>query len=387
MSIDSEKSKKLDPIKLEDSFHESLFLDILKMNSQNLSEFIEEQFINNPVVEVEPSYDDLEYGERFKRKLEWLEDIDEENRVYNESLSRSEEDELSTTAQRENTLQEHLISQLDYIGLSDLDYSISKYIVYSLDENGYLKTDLKNIARYFHVNLEKAKQVLKLIQNLDPPGVGARNLRECLKIQLKYMDVKKKEIFKLVDVCLDKLANNDINVIAKELGVSLEEARKFSTVIKSLNPKPGSTFTSGKQTLFVKPDIIVVKFKGYFEVLFNELAIPRISINNEYRNLLKTTKDSQIRKYVSEKIQHAELVIKYIERRNSILINISKSLITMQQEFFNKGPGHLAPLNLKDTAKHLSIDESTLKRAIYGKYLRCSWGTYSFKYFFPSELD
>jgi RNA polymerase sigma-54 factor len=362
-------------------------LSILGMSSHELTSYIEEQFLDNPVIEIEPKYDELEYEEKLKRKLEWLDNIDEHNRVYAGSLESDDNPEFPYPADEEPNLQDHLISQLNFISLHSDDYTAAKYIIYSLDENGFLKAETKDIARRLHTTDERIESLIKLVQSMDPAGVGARNMSECLSLQLRRLNIKSRTAFEIINRHLDKLAANRLDAIAKELGTSVKEVKKHTALIRTLNPKPGSAFAAAGKTVYIRPDIIVVKFKDYYDVLVNDLAIPGIHINSYYKSVLNSSNDTETVNYISEKIRQASLIVKCITQRNNTLKNIAKAIINMQKEFFRQGPGHLAPLRLRDVAEELRIHESTVSRAINKKYLQCSWGIFSMKYFFPSSLQ
>lgn len=363
-------------------------IKILQMGYQELNSFVEQQALENPVIEVEPNYDELEEHEKLQKKLDWLEDRDEENRIYYQSVREEKDDyDYAIASNEEDSLQYHLLSQLDLFSLNNSDYKVVKYLIQSLNENGYLEIDIKSVAEFFKISVEKVESLLKIVQSFEPWGVGARNLKECLTIQLKNKKLKDKNLYTIVNNYLDELGKNKLNVIAKALNISIEEVKNLYSIIKSLNPHPGNAYSSGHQTRYIKPDIIVVKFKDYYEVLLNDFSYPKINISSYYRNILNNTSDVKTRNYITEKIDQASWIMKCIEQRNTTLLNVSKAIVDFQTRFFDKGPGHLVPMILKDIAERLSIHESTVSRAIRDKFLQSSWGIFELKYFFSSGFD
>jgi RNA polymerase sigma-54 factor len=363
------------------------FVKILQMGQQELNSFAEQQALENPVIEIEPNYDELEYTEKIKKKLDWLEDMDEENRVYYQSSQDKDDYEYTAVSDHEESLQHYLLSQLELLSLDDSDYKIVKYIIQSLNENGYLDTNIEDIAITFNTTKEHIEKNLGIVQSFEPSGVGARDLKECLMIQLKNKGIEDKNLFHLINYYLDELGKNKLNVISKELGISIEAVKDLYSIIKTLNPHPGGSFSSGHDIRYIKPDIIVVKFKDYYEVLLNDLAYPKMSISNYYKNILDSSNDRETRSYIAKKIEQASWIMKCIEQRNNTLLSVAKTIVDIQKQFFDKGPGNLIPMILKDVAEKLSIHESTVSRAIHDKFLQSSWGIFELKYFFSSGFD
>lgn len=360
-------------------------IEVLLMGQQDLNSFIEQQSLENPVIEVNPNYDELEPVEKLKKKLEWLEENDNDNKVYYKGFD-DEKYEYTMVDTGEKSLAEYLIEQLDYLTLGELEYRIAERIISYLDENGYLECRLEDLSNELDVSVKQVEEVLKIVQSFEPYGVGARDLKECLLIQLRNRDIEDKNLTLLIMNYLEDLGKNKLNVIAKGLNVTLDEVKKLQTDIKNLNPYPGSTFGCAQQTRYIRPDIVVVKFKDYFEVLLNEFSYPRIGISEQYSSLIQGPCDEETKEYITNKINQACWIIKAIEQRNSTLRNVSKAIVDMQHDFFNRGPKHLVPMILSDIAERLSIHESTVSRAINDKYLQCSWGIFKLKYFFSGGV-
>ncbi|WHH57586.1 RNA polymerase factor sigma-54 [Petroclostridium sp. X23] len=363
------------------------FVKILQMGYQELNKFIEQQSLENPVIETEPNYEDMEHYEKLKKKLEWLEDSDEENRIYHQAPEDKDDFQHTIVSNEQDSLEYHLLSQLELLSLSSAEYKIAKYLIQSLDQNGYLEMDVNEIAEIFKVNVEIVQNCLKIIQTFEPSGVGAQTLKECLLIQLKNKDIQNDQLSMLITHYLDELGKNKLHTIAKEMNITIDEVKKLYSIIKTLNPYPGNSFSSGQQVRYIKPDVIVVKFKDYYEVLLNDFAYPKMNISSYYKSMLTSANDNDTKSYISKKIEQASWIIKCIDQRNSTLLNVAKVIVEVQKKFFDVGPGHLVPMILKDVADLLSVHESTVSRTVNDKYLQCPWGIFELKYFFSSGFN
>ncbi len=361
-------------------------IKILQMGCQELIKHIEQEALENPMIEIEPMDEELDHYEKLKRKLDWLSASDEENRVYYQTSCDTDDCSYTAISENENTLEHYLLSQLDLLSLSPVDYKIAYYIIQSLDENGYLKTTLGDISKMLRSNKNKVESILKIIHSLEPPGIAARNLKECLTLQLIYKGVTDKNAFSLVDRYLEMLGKNKLDFIAKELNISMDEVKRITSMVKSLNPRPGNICSTIRSTRYVTPDVVVVKFKDYYEVLINDFSYPKIKISSYYKNTLLHTTDKNAKDYIINKMKQASWIMKCLEQRNTTLSRVAKAIVDIQKKFFDMGPGYLVPMILKDIAEKLEVHESTVSRAVNDKYLQCSWGIYEMKYFFSTGL-
>lgn len=182
------------------------------------------------------------------------------------------------------------------------------------------------------------------------------------------------------------LSKNRLEVISKELGVSIDEVKNAYKVIKTLNPRPGISFGYKSQTQYITPDLIVVKFSDYYEVLLNDYFQPQISISRYYQNILKEKLENEVKEYISKKIKEADWIINCISQRNSTLLKVTRMIVEQQRMFFDKGPKYLVALNQQKIANHIGVHESTVSRAVSGKYLQCSWGIFGLDYFFTNGI-
>ena len=364
-------------------------MEILQMSCQELNEYIKDMALENPVVDIEDSYEVPDKASDLVKKLEWLDSIDERNRIYYRQEYAEDAEEKRLMDYSENIgeeLSEYLLHQLLTVELSDLQYDIIQYMVYSLDSKGYMEEELTDIAERFETTVDFVEEQLKLLQNLDPAGVCARNVEECLLLQLNREKEKDLTACAIVSDYLELLGKNQLHVIAKKMKVSLEEVIRACDHIKELNPKPGSGFDARGHLKYITPDVTVVKLSNYYEILLNEYTYPKIGINHFYKQVLENETSKETQKYIIDKIRQAEWIQNCIGQRNSTLMRVSKTIVDYQHTFFDLGMGHLKPLRLQDVAEILDVHESTVSRAIRDKYLQCSWGIFPMNYFFSKSL-
>lgn len=378
-----ELSQKL---KLTQSMRQAIA--ILRMGHLELTSYLQRQAEENPLLEVvEPADDEEVDPDRLRQQLDWLAEPYE---VYTPDYSppfEQQNEQWDPVADDHLTLEKHLLSQLNLLAIDRPTYQMARYIIQSLDEKGYLETDLALIAEVFGVSLPRAEAALKIVQSLEPGGVGARNLRECLKLQLSKAGFEDKILFTIVDHHLEALGKNKLKAIAAELGVSLEKVKEMTAIIRKLNPHPGGAFSRGRQVQYIRADVLVRKDKNRFEVELNDSCLPVITISDLYRKMLNSSEDDDCKEYISRKINQASWIISSVQQRNNTLLAICRQITALQEGFFTNGPGHLAPLTLKEVASRLQIHESTVSRGIHDKYLQCSWGIYPLKSFFTSGFD
>ena len=255
-----------------------------------------------------------------------------------------------------------------------------------LDNKGYLEESIETIASYFGTDTELVEDLLSDLQALDPSGVCARSLEECLKLQLERRNMLTPVLESIIDNCLEMVARNQIPAIARKLRLSPAETAGYCQIIKSLNPKPGVSFSSRDQLRYIIPDVTIVKFKDHFDILLNESMYPTIELNSYYRQMNQNPESSELKEYLGNKIRQAEWVKQCVTQRGKTLMQVSRAILEHQEEFFTFGPAHLSPLRLADIAQELDIHESTVSRAVSKKYLQCSWGVYPMNYFFSRSV-
>lgn len=374
-------------------------IQILQFNSYELNQFIGDQLLTNPVLDLDPSRNSelnkKQNSEKDKKtqkeEVDWKEYFKEYDDIsYKQINYHKDKDEVSFEQflSADITLTEHLLFQLQFAILNNRYKHIARYIIESLNVNGYLTTSISEIAKYFHVSESTVENILAIIQTFDPPGVAARNLRECLLIQVKQKGIQDRKIITVISEHLDDVAENRLANISKELNISTKEVQEITDFIKKLEPKPGRVFSSGDEIKYITPDVTVEKIDGEYMILVNDTTAPRLSISSYYRSMLiHEDKDSNTSKFLTGKLNSAMWLIKSIEQRRQTIYNVVKAIVDYQIEFFEHGKKHLKPLTLKQIADELGIHESTVSRAVNGKYMQTPRGVFEIKFFFTSGVS
>jgi len=392
-------------------------IQILQLNTQELDVYVQEQLLINPVLEAEKPADTQ--GNRETAEFRREQDASENNGSDDIGASRSE---MSETDWREYikdrgyddisyrqweyekdekeytfdeyastddiTLPEHLLFQLQFATIKKSFRNMGRYIIESLDENGYMTLSKREIAEKFNVPREKVEEVLHIIHGFDPAGVGAKNLKECLLIQLEHIGRTDELIRKVINDYLEDFAANRLGAIAKELGVTVQEIQEIGDLIRRLEPKPGRQFASQTATRYIIPDVSVEKADGEYVVIINESGTPRLMISSYYEKLLaESEKDPNLSKYLSSRLNAAVWLIKSIQQRKQTIYNVVSAVVKYQKEFFDNGPKYLKTLTLKQIADEIGIHESTVSRSINGKYMQTPRGVFEIKYFFTSGIS
>jgi RNA polymerase sigma-54 factor len=385
-------------------------IQILQFNTQELETYVEEQLLTNPILEAEsaepagdPPRDEREddgaeipaagQETRGKDDCDWSEYLKErefDDISYRQWEYAGEQTEYSYEqfVSSEVSLAEHLLFQLQFADLKRSCKQLGKYVIESLDQNGYMTQTEDEIAAQLGVRLEKVRQVIKAIQGFDPAGVCARDLKECLLIQLEQLNLCTPETRSIVTDHIEDLANNRLTNIARAKGVPVQEVQKICDVIKSLEPKPGRQFSSAAETKYIVPDVIVEKTGGEYAVTVNESSTPRLTVSPYYQRMLQEAdKESNISKFLTGRLNSALWLIKSIEQRRQTIYNVVSAVVAYQIDFFEKGPKHLKTLTLKQIADEVGIHESTVSRSINGKYMQSPRGVFEIKYFFTSGVS
>lgn len=364
-------------------------MEILQMGSQELLEYIEEAVQENPVLEPEENYDKQDEFSVLRRKLEWLESTDPQNRYYHQQDTEEEDSPLKnygTVEDEDENLYYYVLSQLRVLELEPQVMDAGVFLVESLNQNGWLDEPLEDLAADCGCSLAVMEQALAAVQSLEPAGVGARTLSECLKLQLVRRAPVDELAVRIVENYLDALSKSRYGLIARELKVTAEEVRASCDRIRALNPRPGTGFAARENLTYINPDIIVVSFPDHFELLSNDYYFPTLHISGYYTRLMKESDDGQVRDYLTDKMRQAKWMVKAIEQRRSTLMACAECILELQEAFFHKGPGHLVPLSLADVAGRIGVHESTVSRAVKDKYIQCSMGVYPLSYFFSRGL-
>ncbi len=388
-----------------------LALKILQMPQHELEEMVQQEVESNPVLELadyensreekeehissEPRRDQDDYIGDTQRKekdaeLDWREYLIYRGKHYErdsltEENSDASYDNLITYS---SSLRDHLMAQLQVLKLKTDTANVCEFLVESLDENGYLTVDLEDAALITSTTEKTVEEALQIIHGFDPAGVGARSLKECLILQLEHTGEYDKRLKTIIEENLEDIGANRIGVIAKKLKLQTQEAQELCDSIKRLEPKPGRAFQGSDTTRYIVPDVVVEKIGGEYVVFVNDSYSTRLSVSSYYKNILENeSKESQASQYINHKLSSALWMIKSIEHRRNTLFKVVTAMIEYQREFLEHGIVHMRSMTLKNIAEQVGVHESTVSRAISGKYVQTPRGTFELKYFFKSGVD
>lgn len=380
-------------MKMQQSLAPQLYqsLEILQMPLVDLQQLVKKELSENPTLDiqnVEPDSNiEIETGtidsDKFDQEIIALGD-DWDNKSSSLGSPRSEEDYqfMIDSLSETESLQDQLMHQLGILKLSEQDRLIAELIIGNIDDDGYLQLDfeeLNNVSNFPNDNFER---IIKIIQSFDPAGICARNLRECMLLQLERAGESKSNAYILVDKHLDLLGRNKIKEISVLMSITIEEVSRLSERISKLDPKPGQQVDSN-QLSYIIPEIFVEKIDGDYVVSSNDKPYPKLFINQNYLRLLKDKKTTQdTKKYIREKLAKSRLMIQSIDQRLNIVERVATEVIKIQKDFFDEGVLGLKPLNMKKIANLLDVHETTISRATSGKYIQTPKGLYDMKYFF-----
>lgn len=382
-------------------------IEILQYNAMELNEFINEELLNNPILEKvtqspeaeeapvkpegeteEPYEYNLDKGD--KKEIDWEDMVnyfEDARPLGNLSYNPDSEINYDNFVADEETLKDYLLMQLKVTKLDPKIVKVCEYIIENIDDNGYLHMNDEEAMVLFNHTSEEIDQMIRLIQTFDPPGVCARSIKECLLIQMYQQGFEDSLEATLVIDHLEALGEKRFAQIAKKVGESAERVQEAYDYIKTLEPKPGRSFSSLREVRYIVPDVYVEKVKDEYVVMVNDAAAPRLQINSFYKGLLKQlSKDTMTTEYISKNLQSALRIIKSIEQRRNTIYRVCNAIIEYQYEFFEKGMLYLKPLNLRNIADEIEVHESTVSRAVNGKYIQCPNGLFEIKYFFQSGV-
>jgi RNA polymerase sigma-54 factor len=326
---------------------------------------------------------DLEVGPQWD---EYLNELGDGRDYGNFETDDKELPSYDQTLTRLPTLNDHLIWQLHLSTSDPAQAKGGEWIIGNLDEDGYLRATLDEVAQQSGISLPDLERALVLIQSFDPMGVGARDLRECLLIQVKQLDLQGTLVEKIIEGYLPDLEKRKYLNIAKALAVTPQEVMEAAEIIiHELEPKPGRPYIAS-DTNYVVPDVYVIKVEDRYEVQLNDEGLPRVRINSYYRKLLsqKESVDKVTKEYVEERLRSAQWLIKGMEQRNKTIYKVAESIVKFQLEFLEKGIAQLKPMVLKDVAEDIGMHESTISRVTTNKYMHTSQGIFPMKYFFTT---
>ncbi len=387
-----------------------LAIKILQLNSVELKNQIQEVLETNPVVELDeekPTPNELPL-EKLDEKLpdssitstdfkesgrddygidweKYIEDTDNtEIKFSSGSYDRDEETSFENFVSKPTTLKEHLTDQLAEVDLTPTEAKLAEYMIGLVDSNGYIRTSDEEIANSLRIDSSVITKIRKIIQTMDPVGVGAFDLRECLLIQAYEEGYKDDAVIAIISEHLGNIAQNKLGLIAKATGCNLEEVNEIIETIKSFEPRPGASFAGSDEQVFITPEVFVEKVDDEYVVTINETDIPQLRINNVYKEALKNLDKSQkeTSDFIKSRLESARSFMKYVDKRKETILNVTKAICEVQRDFLDFGILHLKPLTLMDVAIMAGVHESTVSRATNGKYVQTPRGLFELKFFF-----
>lgn len=402
-------------------------INILQLNVIELKNLINEELINNPLLEVIQETGSItEKANQEENGLNQTEESNErrEENNFDNWLSYLKEKEYRPLSDRpiergenkyenfiyyKESLQDYLLVQLSTAVSNDINYKIGEYLIGNIDDNGYLSIGLDDVSLDLNIKINKIEKILSLIQSFDPPGVGARNLEECLLLQAKYLRINDIRVEKIIKKHLNNLARKSYLKIAKDLQISISEVQSLADIIKkSFDPKPGRGLGDLQGVKYILPDLVIMrKIGGGYRVILNDIYLPQIKVNIHYRKILETSnnispynegklikkesisdgKTKDTKKYIEEKLIAAKWLIKGIEQRKRTIYRIAETLIEYQKDFLDKGILFIKPLTLREVADRLNIHESTVSRAIHNKIVQTPRGLLKMKFLFSKGVE
>ena len=383
-------------------------MEILQLPLMALQERIDQELSENPVLvdlreapapetdseeetppaETEPAPTEFEAEADIDGGDDWSETYGETHRLSRAALSEEADrkhDAMQNMASRPRSLHDDLADQLGFLDSDPAVRALADYIIYNLDENGYLNHDLHEVVRDYggDVSPEQADEALALVQKLDPPGVGARNLRECLLLQLTP-DIPSREILHtLISNHLDDLQQNRLPAIEKRTGYPIDEIKEAIDHLRRLNPRPGASFAP-ESTQYVVPDLVVeANEHGEYEVRLADDHTPQLAISRYYQKQLKNKQtDAAAREFIQKRIQSARWLIESIEQRRNTLLKVARAIIEHQKDFLDKGPEFIEPLKMQQIADRVHVHVTTVSRAVDDKWVQTPRGIFALKRFF-----
>lgn len=359
-------------------------MEILQMNSQELLEYLGRVTEENPLLEQEDAHDLRSAYEELRQKASWI-----DGGVYGTTFAHEEGElpERGRVDREMESLSAFLCDQLERKRLAKPLLALAKYIAQLVDEDGYLTGE--DLAALVELKIPQSliDQALETVQGLDPAGVGARSLSECLLLQLARRNDVSPVVLDVAARFLPELGRRHYGAISRALAVSVEEVQAAERVIAGLDPHPGRAFQSPEPAVYVRPDIFIVELDGEWKAVLNEYYLPRISVSSYYARLLRESDEKETRAYLQQKMQQAKWLLNSLERRGGTLRRCADAILEVQRPFFTGETGALSPMSLTSLAEMVEVHPSTISRAARGKYLQCRQGTYPLRYFFSRAVS
>lgn len=376
-------------------------LQLLQTPTLELRQLVQQELVVNPTLEEESTDISLEDAtsssedEEFDREFAELSQLDEEWREYMaqsriSSPKRDDADErhqfVMDSIVEPVTLQDHLMKQLNFAEVPAAMREIAAMLIGNIGENGFLQVDLEDLCFDLGIPIQDLEAAKALVQSFDPVGIGALDLHDCLLIQLRRLGKHHSLEYRIIDHHLDDLARKRYPQIAKKLSVSPEQITKAAEFIATLDPRPGSRFGEDTNT-YVTPDVTVERIGDEWLVSMNSEQIPRLRISNAYKDLMASGSGRETKAYIRDKIRAGKFLIKSIHQRQQTIQSIATEIVSRQEGFLECGPSRLKPMNMAQIAEKVGVHETTVSRAVSGKYMATPHGVFEMKYFFTTGYE
>lgn len=342
-------------------------ISILQYSSDELREYLESLALDNPLIEIKEHYFD-------NHKRQSTKTYEEPHEYY---------------VKKETSIKEFLLNQVGFLRIADSERRVVEYLILMLNDNGYFTENITETAKYLRINTSNLLHALKIVQELEPAGIGARNVQESLLIQLGHLRADKHTDLarSLINDHFDKLSNFDRNVLISTLNTSEKEVQTALGIIKNLNPRPALCVDLQIYTKYISPDLIVENSGGRFTIQTVHHTLPNVYINPDYKSFMNLDSiDQETRKYLNSKYQEYSWLIKSLGRRKATLSAVMTAIVEKQFDFFHKGHLFLKPLTLKEVALSCNLHESTVSRATNNKFVQTPFGIHELKFFFSSGI-
>ena len=392
-------------------------MDLLYMPLLDLQQHLKQELMNNPFLEmVEPEEEDEEeegqteentQAEKANDEIDWEEILLNGFDAGGRHEEHEEKEYYEPVTVETRDLADHLRDQIQLLELSPRQRLLADEFVGNIDEDGYLACPVEEIFQSINdlvrstaeemdqdpldapvYSREELEEMLSIVQGLDPPGVCARDLRECLLLQLKDAGLEQSVPYRLVRDCFDELINHRWSEISKRFGISPSDVQKAADEIQKLDPKPGIKYSDTGDN-YIIPDLIVEKIDGKYHVFLNDANLPRLKLSKAYQEIARDKKkfEGENKEFISNKLNSANWMIQAIEQRRQTMLKVMNFIVDRQREFFEKGVQYLKPLTLREVAEVINMHESTVSRVTNEKFVQTPRGVLPLKFFFSSGLS
>ncbi|MBA3927390.1 RNA polymerase factor sigma-54 [Listeria rustica] len=368
-----QKQQQTQSMKLMMTQQLSQSIAMLQFNMEDLTAFLEDKALENPLIEVIPGVDTApDYTITTTRKKDKLAGADDT-------------DWLEQIADTTMTLADALKEQMQFLDMTSQQKLALLFLIESLDKNGYLQTELDVVASALLISEGDVLEMLETLQGFEPAGVGARDAKECILLQIQRHERAPDKAYALIHDYFEDFANKRWKKIADGLGIEMVDIQAISDFIITLNPKPGAEFES-ERVQYVVPDLVLQRDGDELRVKVAKQFLPRMKFQEGYFNMMQATQEKDVAAFLKEKAGEFDWLKKGLEQRESTIGRVGEAIVRHQRDFFLHEGKHLQPLTLKEIAEEIDVHESTVSRAVNGKYMETVQGVYELKYFFSSSL-